>query len=72
MHSNPLPTSICSEENFPSSSFNNKQKTDIRSNSCICTAVHNVQQNQPTAPKNFSKGKSRKFVDEFEVILFII
>jgi len=28
--------------------------------------------NQPIAPKNFSKGKSRKFADEFEVILFII
>jgi hypothetical protein len=72
MHSNPLPISICSEENFPSSSFNNKQKTDIRSNSCMCTAVYDDQQNQPIAPKNFSKGKSRKFADEYEVNLFII
>jgi hypothetical protein len=72
MQSNPLPISICSEENFPSSSFSNKQKTDIRSNSCMCTAVHDDQQNQPIAAKNFSKGKSRKFADDFEVTLFII
>jgi hypothetical protein len=72
MHSNPLPISICSEENFPSSSFNNKQKTYIRSNSCMCTAVYDDQQNQPITPKKFSKGKSRKFADEHEVNLFII
>jgi hypothetical protein len=54
MHSNPLPISICSEEILQSSSFNNnKQKTGIRSNSCMCTAVFDDQQYRPMLKTTF-------------------